>query len=206
MFKDSDIFEKHYEDYMRQIMQTDVLSLKDILGIKGDADQMMVPFFDRKYSISKNGILDGSGNRPHYMVCVILAKYILHSPDRPHDEPEWVSFKDFKRTSHFLNVNFFSSDTEHAIAKAFSGRKEALNTACENLGGHGREVEFSYDISMAFEALPRVSLLLLYNDVDDEFPAQCKVLFQKHSEFYLDPESLIMTSAYLAKRLQGSKI
>ncbi|MCF8127133.1 MAG: DUF3786 domain-containing protein [Deltaproteobacteria bacterium] len=206
MFKDSDIFEKHYEDYMRQIGQTDVSSLKGILKIDGDGDQMTVPFFDRKYSISKNGILDGSGNRPHYMVCVILAKYILHCPDRPHDEPEWVSFKDFKRTSHFLNVNFFRSDTEHAIEKSFSGRKEALLTACENLGGHDRGTEFSYDISMAFEALPRVSLLLLFNDADDEFPAQCKVLFQKHSEFYLDPESLIMTGTYLSKRLQGASM
>ena len=32
MFKDSDIFEKHYEDYMRQIMQVDLLSLKGTLG------------------------------------------------------------------------------------------------------------------------------------------------------------------------------
>jgi len=206
MFKDSAIFEKHYEDYMRQIMQTDILSLKDILEIEGDADQMMIPFFDKKFSISKNGILDGSGHRPHYGVCVILAKYILHCPNRPHDATEWVSLKDFKETSHFLNVNIFSSDTEQAIAKAFSGRKEALFTACENLGGHGRGAEFHYDVAMAFEALPRVSLLLLFNDVDDEFPAECKVLFQKHSEFYLDPESLIMTGTYLAKRLQGAKI
>ena len=137
---------------------------------------------------------------------MILAKYILHAPDRPHDEPEWVSFKDFKRTSRFLNVNFFRSDTEQAIEKSFSGRKEALFTACKNLGGHDRGAEFSYDVAMAFEALPRVSLLLLFNDMDDEFPAQCKVLFQKHSEFYLDPESLIMTSTYLSKRLQGVKI
>ncbi len=203
MFKDSDIFEKHYEDYMRQIMQTDLLALKDILGIEGDADRMMVPFFHKKYSISKDGILDGSGRRPHYGVCVILAKYILHCPDRPHDEPEWVSLKDFKRTSHLFNVNFFRSDTEQAIEKSFSGRKEALLTACESLGGHDRGAEFPYDVAMTFEALPRISLLLLFNDVDDEFPAQCKVLFQKQSEFYLDPESLIMTGTYLAKRLQG---
>jgi len=54
---------------------------------------------------------------------------------------------------------------------------------------------------MQLDALPRISLLLLYNDCDEEFPAQCTVLFQKHAEFYLDPESLVMTSAGLAKQL-----
>ena len=37
---------------------------------------------------------------------------------------------------------------------------------------------------------------------DEEFPAQCTVLFEKHSEFYLDPESLAMTGSALAKSLQ----
>jgi len=41
----------------------------------------------------------------------------------------------------------------------------------------------------------------MYNDRDEEFPAQCNVLSQKHAEFYLDPESLAMTGATLARRL-----
>jgi hypothetical protein len=39
-------------------------------------------------------------------------------------------------------------------------------------------------------ALPRISLLLLFNDGDEEFPAKCTVLFQRHAEYYLDPECL----------------
>jgi hypothetical protein len=58
-----------------------------------------------------------------------------------------------------------------------------------------------YDLSVRFEALPRVSLLLLFNDRDDEFPAGCKVLFNQHAETYLDPESLAMTGSFLAKQL-----
>ena len=46
-----------------------------------------------------------------------------------------------------------------------------------------------------------LSLLLLFNDRDDEFPAGCKVLFNQHAEAYLDPESLAMTGSFLAKRL-----
>ena len=46
-----------------------------------------------------------------------------------------------------------------------------------------------------------MSLLLLFNDRDDEFPAGCKVLFNRHAESYLDPESLAMTGTFLPKEL-----
>ncbi len=109
---------------------------------------------------------------------------------------------DFKRTSHFTNVNYFASDTAQMINQHFSGKLEALSEAGEELGGFRPEVDMPYDLSMQFEALPRISLLLLFNDRDEEFPAQCTVLFQQHAEFYLDPESLSMTSAFLAKDLK----
>ena len=112
-----------------------------------------------------------------------------------------MSFKDFKKTSHFLNLNYFISDTEKPIVQNFSGRLDALSTACEKFGGVPNDIGISYDLVMRFDALPRISLLLLFNDKDEEFPAQCSVLFQKQAEYYLDPESLVMTSAFLVKKL-----
>jgi len=202
MSQDSEIFEKHYNDYCAQIAKVDFGSISDRLGIRHYGNQILLSFFNKDYVVSGNGIVDTAGNRPEYMACVVIAKYILLCPDQSYHEREWVSFKDFKRTSHFTNVNFFTSDTERAIVKQFSGRLDELSKACEELGGIHHEMETSYDLSMQFSALPRISLLLLFNDGDEEFPAQCNVLFQKHAEFYLDPESLIMASAFLARNLK----
>jgi hypothetical protein len=55
---------------------------------------------------------------------------------------------------------------------------------------------------MEFTALPKIKLLLLFNDSDDEFPASCSVLFQKQAEEYLDPESLIMIGIAFTNRLK----
>jgi hypothetical protein len=70
-------------------------------------------------------------------------------------------------------------------------------------------MEMPYDLSVQFQALPRISLLLLFNDGDGESPARCTVLFQKHTECFMDPESLAMSGASLARRLrrcrQGGK-
>lgn len=202
MVPPSGIFEKHYADYCVRISKIDLRSLAHILGTEYEEERMMIPFFNRTYRVSSDGITDESGNRPDYIICVILAKYILLCPECRHHDTQWVSFKDFKRTSHFTNVNFFESDTEQAICKHFSGRRDELARAGSALGGTDYPMTMSYDLSMQFGVLPRMSLLLLFNDGDDEFPPQCKVLFQKHAEFYLDPESLAMTGALLAGNLK----
>lgn len=77
-----------------------------------------------------------------------------------------------------------------------------MKKACGELGGSPHEMDITYDLSIRFVALPRISLLLLFNDGDEEFPAKCTVLFQKHAEYYLDPESLAMTGACLAGKLK----
>jgi hypothetical protein len=204
MFKGSDVFEKHYRDYCAQIGATDLASVKDRLGIKNDGGRMLIPFYNREYAVSGEGIMDDSGVRPDYMVCVILSKYILMCPDQSPYDPEWAALKDLKRTSHLVNVNYFAGYTELAIAKHFSGRLDDLVEACTKLGGFHHEMRISYDLFMQFNALPRISLLLLFNDGDEEFPAQCTVLFQRHAEFYLDPESLAMTGAFLARSLKNA--
>ena len=204
MLRSSEIFEKHYKSYCDQIRDLDFDSMQQKLGLGYEDGQITIPFFDKIYRISKDGIADLSGRVPDYMICVILSKYLLLCPDVPHSGIEWVSFKDFKKTSHLLNVSYFASDTERAIIKNFSGQLDALSKACERLGGARHEMQLPYDLSVQFDALPRISLLLLFNDRDDEFPAKCSVLFQKQAEHYLDPESLAMTSAILARKLADS--
>jgi hypothetical protein len=56
------------------------------------------------------------------------------------------------------------------------------------MGGYPPDIHLSHDLSMTFDALPKIPLLLTFNDREDEFPAQCSVLFQKQTENYLDME------------------
>ncbi len=197
----SEIFEINYNNYCSQIGGIDFLHVKDKLGIEGDENRLIIPFFDRTYRISKSDITDEDGSRPGYVTCVILAKYVLLCPDHLYEDMNWGSFKDFKKTSHFTNLNFFRSDTEHAIEKAFSGKRDVLSMAADKLNGTRHPLHQSYDLSFQLRALPRISLLLLFNDKDEDFGAQCTVLFQKQAEYYLDPESLAMVGSVLAGKL-----
>jgi hypothetical protein len=65
-------------------------------------------------------------------------------------------------------------------------------------------LELSYDLVMQFPALPRVPLLMLYNDEEEPFPAQCSVLLQRGAPRYMDMECMAMLGMVLAARLQAA--
>jgi hypothetical protein len=58
--------------------------------------------------------------------------------------------------------------------------------------------------------LPKIPVLLLFDDADEEFPAQCKVLFERRAEHYLDPECLailgMLLSDFLNKAVPGDEL
>jgi hypothetical protein len=68
--------------------------------------------------------------------------------------------------------------------------------------GHAPAATFSYDLCMQFTVLPKIPVLLLYNDADEEFPDQCAVPFERRAENYLDMECLAMVGMLLFEYLK----
>ena len=184
------IYEQTYKDYLARIAELDFHVLADKLGIQLDGGHVIIPFFGKPYRVSARGISDPSSRQPHLSVSVILCKYLLMCPMIEPLAGTWMSFKDFKDAGPLVRA--FYNTVTHPIAETFSGRLVDLEKAGEKIGGYAPADAFSYDLSMRFDALPRVSLLLLFNDKDDEFPAQGSVLFEKRAEKFLDMECLAM--------------
>ncbi len=111
-----------------------------------------------------------------------------------------MSFRDLKDAGPL--TTYFSHDVERAIAQKFSGRLDDLKEASKALGGYPPDIELSYELAIQFDSLPRIPILMLYNDADDEFSATCSVLFERRAERYLDPECLAMVGALLFASLK----
>ena len=195
MSQKSPIFEKTYQDYLTQIAELDLKSLEDRLGIQVDDGKALVPYFGRSYTVSGQGILGPEGSKPHLSTCVILCKYLLMCPAYEPRETSWVTFKDFKDAAPLIHS--FATTVTNPLAKLYSGRSSALQRACKKIGGYPPPETFAYDVCIQFDALPRIPLLLLFNDRDQEFPAQCAVLFTKRTEAYLDMECVAMLGMQL---------
>ncbi|MDX2498365.1 MAG: DUF3786 domain-containing protein [Desulfobacterales bacterium] len=186
------VYEQTYKDYLSRIAELDFSFIADTLGIKLDGDEAVVPFFGKRYRVSKKAITDPDGKQPHLSICVILCKYLLMCPLIEPLGGNWMAFKDFKDAAPLVNA--FSNTVAGPMAETFSGRVPELEKCGKKMGGYPPGEEFPYDLCMQFDALPKVPLLLLFNDMDDEFPAQCGVLFEKRTEKFIDMECLAMVA------------
>lgn len=191
----SPIFEKTYHDYLNRIADLNLKELEARLGIQVAGHKAIIHLFGKPYTVSGSGISGPEGRQPHLSTCVILVKYLLMCPSHEPREANWVTFKDFKDAAPLIHS--FATTVTNPIAKLFCGRPSGLESACKKIGGYLPAETFSYDVSIQFDALPRVHLLLLFNDRDEEFPAQCSVLFEKRTESYLDMECVAMLGMLL---------
>jgi hypothetical protein len=204
MITKSKAFEETLKNYLGQLGQIEFKYLENILGVAVEKDEVMVPFFGKPYRVSTKGVIDPSGKQPPLEISVVLCKYLLLCPKTHPIADQWVSYRDFKDSGPL--TGFFFNAVEQPVANHFSGRLNELKASCDMLGGYPPFIKLSYELSVQFNPLPKVPLLLLYNDKDDEFPAHCSILFERRAEKYLDAECLailgMLLSVYLRKRIE----
>ena len=184
----NNVFEKTCKHYLGQVRNMDLQSMNRKLGIQGDHGQAVIPLFGRPYRVSDRGISGPSGETPPFDACVILFKYLLLCPAHPREDKEWAAYRDFKDSGP-LTV-YFRNEAEGAISKYYRGRMGDLRDSGILMGGYTPEADFGCDIALRFDMLPKVPVLMLFYDEDDEFSARCSILYQKRAEDFLDAECL----------------
>ena len=197
------IFDQTYEAYLKQLSGIDFQEKAEILGAEISGENLIIPFYGEPFEISVSGITDSRASQANFAVCVLLCRYILLCPQQIPPDGHWVTYREFKDAGP-LTV-YFANNTNKILETTFPDTPEALMTACKNLGGGAFDDDSAHDLSMIFYALPRIPVLLRFNFKDDDFPAQCTVLFRQSAERYLDMESLAIAGTFLAGRLIGGK-
>ena len=113
----------------------------------------------------------------------------------------WVPYRDLKDGSQF--AAYIKANIEDRIARAFEGKKGLLEERLRLLGGQPSNGEVMADLAVTLEPFPRVPLLTLFRDRDEEFPASFQFLFDASASDYLDLESLAVLLDYTYLKLIG---
>ena len=202
------IFEKIYHDYLEHIKKIDLKSLSERINSNAswNGKELKISLFSKTFFILKQGIFNSLGKRALHTEIVVLSRYIIGFPkNKIEDKGKWKHYRDFKNAAPLLNT--FSNNVEKKIASTFSGKKELLIECCERLCGISYTEEWHYDVSFLFQALPHIPLLLLFNEADELFPAQCIILFKETIEYFLDMESVailgLIFNDYLLSQLKS---
>ena len=200
MSSHSSVFERTYEGYLARIKKIDFKRLEKILGLEFTGTHIKISLLGTPYIVSGKGIVDAGGDKPSLDVCVVLSKYLLMCPEEIPAGKNWASYRDFKDTGPL--AVYFENEIERAIAIHFEEDLAGLRRSCTAVGGYQPCVEFPYDAAFQFDALPQISLLLLFNDKDEEFPSSCTLLYTESAERYLDGECLAILGRLLFEKLR----
>jgi len=196
------VFDEIYANYLAEVAARDLDAVAARLGLARDGGAVVVPFYGSPFRVSGQGVADEQGFRPSHAVSVILCQYLLLCPtEDPPGRAQWVRYSTFKDALPFAAG--FRNTAEQPVAKTFAGRLEALRGAAASLGGIPTEAPFACDLAVRLPALPTVPLLMMFDDQDEEFPAQCTLLFEDRASAYLDMECLAMLGMVLASWLKG---
>ena len=193
------VFEETYNTYLNRIADLDLTARAATLGAEIEGPDLVIRLYGSPYRLSRQGVHTPSGEAVNYAVCVVLCCYVLQCPATIPLAGDWVTYREFKDAAPL--VSYFTANTNKIIETAFSGNLTGLEVACRGLGGRRFEDGAAHDLSMVFDFLPRLPVLLRFNDRDDEFPAQCSVLFRQSAEAYLDMECTAIGGTFLAGRL-----
>jgi len=197
--KKSTVFEETYNKYLSRISDIDLLPRAARLGAEFAGDALIIPYYEKPFRISTDGVFDETGKRASFAISVVLFQYIFHCPDEIPIAGDWLTFRGFKDAGPL--GGYFTSNITKVLERTFSENTVALEHACKRLGGRFFDGDSSWDFSATFDMLPRIPIRLRFNDKDDEFPVQTSILFRQSTASYIDMESLAIGGTYLAGML-----
>ena len=200
------IFKKNYEKYLLQLRSVNPARWNAVLSIEVDEilKSARIPLLGRHYTVTPERIVDEQGNCPDYGICVILLKYLLLCPESIPTKSDWIHSRDFKDTVQAQNKGL-SDFAAQKISARFSGNLDLLKKGLMDLGGQILDGEYPYDLSVYLPALPRVPLLVLFNDRDEQFAAETFILYESRAHHFLDAECRVMIDWYLYDALKRKR-
>ncbi len=192
----SSVFEQTCNDYLSQLSFPELSKKGDLLSIGVDNDVCTIVFFSNTYNIRNSGISSKSLTKIDFTTKVVLLKYLLHASSHEDSKgEEWKPYRSFDDAAPLQD--YFENRVVGKISETFSTKINHLQDRVEKCDGELQQVQ-GWDLVAKFQGLPRIPVMLYFNDKDEMFPATCSLLFHSSAPYYLDMESLAMVGTHLA--------
>jgi len=128
----------------------------------------------------------------------MILYYFSHSRGL-HPPGKWISFSELE-DGQFYNAAF-QGYTSRRLLQFFGEDYPRFQQANQQLGGEN----FSFgDGAYRYQILPKVTLLLVYWEGDDEFPPSYKVLFEDIADDHLPTDGCAILASMLTGKLTAA--
>ncbi len=153
----------------------------------GSQETIRLRMLGRTYELRKDGLFVSDKYCPDPWTKIIIYDYVRRKGSSPLTG-DWITLGHFPHTAS--HVKAFQSNAEKKIADTFGNDLDGLKKRGTNIGGIEGEGKTKADYFCTFNLLPLVPLYLAFYSADEEFDAECKILFDANAENHLDIEYL----------------
>jgi hypothetical protein len=169
--------------------------------LDGEGPGVRLPFLDGTYLVTREGVISEGGPEPTVWVKVFLLIYLTRANGRA-PTGDWVSYRELPNT---VSKSKSFEDCATRVSRAFEGRLDRLEEVVNSLGGMPDQFG-SADRCYRFQILPRVPMLLLFWDRQEEFAARASLLLDRQVLDYLDQEAIVFMAEAFASRMLGDDL
>lgn len=152
-----------------------------------------VPLFGNLVAVTNDGVFSG-GQRFDTMGSILVLRYLLTGGTAPVGST-WTPYRDLKDGSRFSS--YIKARIEDRLALVFAGKRDLLKERLQAIGAEAYKGDVRGDLAMILHPLPRIPVLCLFWDRDEEFEASLQFLFDASASSYLDLESLAALLEYI---------
>jgi hypothetical protein len=206
----------HRMDELRaQLIRQNPLKLADLTGssyvadklnhTKGEAGIFQLNVWGNPIQLSFPDFLavQASSGLPVSPIIQLLLIYYFHTADGAAITGQLISFRELPDGLFYNQA--FQGYSGGELFRFFGNRKDTFQKAAENAGGR-INVYAPGDLSLCYQALPRISLHISYWEGDEDFPSSYQVLFDASVSHYLPTDACAILGSTLVGMIKKARI
>jgi hypothetical protein len=190
-------YEQVSDELQRETVSLDFRETAEAIGGTYEScdgrESILLKMINKAYKLTKEGLFENDAYCGDSWTKIIVFDYLRKKGTMPLTG-YWITLGHFPNTAS--HVKAFQSSAERKIAERFKKDVEGLKRRCQELGGIETEGKVKADYIYRFNLLPHVPLYLSFWAADEEFDADCRLMFDSGAEGCIDIEYL----AYLVER------
>ena len=125
-----------------------------------------------------------------------LLLYYLHTADGTQPTFRYIAFTELPDGMFYTQA--FQGYSGLELARVFKDNRDVFEQAAQSTGGI--KVEFG-GVSYKFDLLPKVSLLVVFWQGDEDFPPSYRILFDAHSSHQMTTDACAILGSTLTRNL-----
>ena len=210
--EDPSLFARHIDELRVELRNADALKLaectaSDYTDFDGKLGEFRLPFWGEEIRLSYPDFIavDPETDRALPIAHQALILYYFRTADETLPSRTWIAFSELPDGRFYDPA--FQGYTGRALAQIFKDDVGAFEQAASRLDSVSKPPgsQIPGDAVFGFQILPKVSLLVVFWQGDEDFPSAFQILFDASTSHFLPTDVCAIMGSMLTRKLIKAK-